>query len=102
MNTRPSLSGTPRRWTFALPVDPVAPIAAVQAALASASIITPAVSGVSRASSEVAKILWCHRSCRRHTRASTKDGVVFFGYQGRRVQVTAAPLVVRYHSQVAE
>ena len=45
------------RWTFALPVEPVAPIVAGQAALASESMIVCAVSGVSRGSSEVAKIL---------------------------------------------
>ena len=44
-------------WTFALPVEPVAPIVAGQAALASESMIVSAVSGVSRGSSEVAKIL---------------------------------------------
>src|SRR2546422_6162808 len=88
-------------WTFALPAEPVASIVAGQAALASASMIPSAVSGVSRASSEVAKILWCHRVRRRHARASAKEGVAFLGYQGRRLQVTALPWVVRYHSQVA-
>src|SRR2546422_11223862 len=98
----PGICRGARGWTFALPVDPVAPIAAGQAALASASMITSAVSGVSRASSEVAKILWCHRVRRRHARASAKDGVAFLEYQGRSFQVTALPWVVRDHSQGAE
>jgi hypothetical protein len=92
-------------WTFAFsrPLRLVVPVdgAAAYAALASASMRTATVFGMSEGGALIEKKL--HHSMRRsEARASGKEGVFFDWYQGREGQETFVPWVVRYQCQTAE
>ncbi|MHB8296013.1 MAG: hypothetical protein ACYDH5_15630 [Acidimicrobiales bacterium] len=67
----------------------------------SASSMPSIIFGLSGSEDDIGKIRSDHRQRRRAARASRKLGVVFFGYQGRGVQVVVVPCAGMYQVQMA-
>src|SRR6266511_5926129 len=90
--------GDVAQWTFALSSGDQGLVTTGYAAVASASISTVAISGLSGPGWELGEIRSCQRVRRSSAMASAKAGVCLVGYQGWVAMVGLAPLWARYQS----